>query len=314
MTKTQLYAPAGATAIAAALALSSTPALSQQAQPTDPAPAPVVDTSPAPTLETAPITTDTSVTAPVATDTQTTRTARRATHAAARAKPAPAPVHVATRTVATHTVAPKPVPAAVPAAAAPPPPAAAPSARPAPVVDLAAKPAAPAQTNTVSPATQLNRTELMFGAGALALIALAAAAIAMRRRRSAREEWIEQDQMEAEAGEPEAMGTSDPIFADQPPLVAPAASAFAWDNAPRADEHVATDADDSDRLPGETWVERAYRGPSPNNPSESLKTRLGRAAFFDKREREVAAGIAEPVAADEGLPEAMIDEQERESA
>lgn len=313
MTRTELYAPASATAIAAALALSSTPALSQQAQPADPAPAPVEDTTPAPTLETAPITTDTSVTTPAATGTQTTKTARRATHLAAKARPAPAPVHVATRTVATHPVASKPVQAAVPAAATPPP-AAVPSARPAPVVDLAAKPAAPAQTNSVSPPTQLNRTELMFGAGALALIALAAAAIAMRRRRRAREEWIEQEQMEAEPGEPEAMGASDPIFADQPAVVAPAASAFAWDNAPRADQHAVAEADDSDRLPGETWVERAYRGPSPNNPSESLKTRLGRAAFFDKREREVAAGIAEPVDADEGLPEAMVDQQERESA
>jgi hypothetical protein len=45
-----------------------------------------------------------------------------------------------------------------------------------------------------------------------------------------------------------------------------------------------------------------------------LKTRLGRAAFFDKRERDVAAGIAEPVDPDEGLPEAMIEEQEGEPA
>jgi hypothetical protein len=41
---------------------------------------------------------------------------------------------------------------------------------------------------------------------------------------------------------------------------------------------------------------------------------LGRAAFFDKRERDVAAGIAEPVDADEGLPEAMLEEQDSERA
>ena len=72
--------------------------------------------------------------------------------------------------------------------------------------------------------------------------------------------------------------------------------------------------DGSDRCPGETWVERAYRGPSPANPSVSLKARLHRAAFFDKREREVAAGKAAPIDPDAGLPEAMVEEQEREVA
>ena len=68
-------------------------------------------------------------------------------------------------------------------------------------------------------------------------------------------------------------------------------------------------ADGDDRFPGETWVQRAYRGPTANNPSVSLRARLKRAAFFDKREREVAAGKAEPVEMDAGLPEAMVEEQ-----
>ena len=50
------------------------------------------------------------------------------------------------------------------------------------------------------------------------------------------------------------------------------------------------------------------------NPSVSLKVRLRRAAFFDKRERDVAAGTAEPVEPDAGLPETMVEEQERELA
>ena len=58
----------------------------------------------------------------------------------------------------------------------------------------------------------------------------------------------------------------------------------------------------------ETHVERAMRGPTPDNPSLSLKKRLQRAAFFDKREREVAEGKAEPVDADAGLPEAMTED------
>lgn len=58
----------------------------------------------------------------------------------------------------------------------------------------------------------------------------------------------------------------------------------------------------------ESHVDRAMRGPTPDNPSLSLKKRLQRAAFFDKREREVAAGKAEPVEADAGLPEAMTED------
>jgi len=58
----------------------------------------------------------------------------------------------------------------------------------------------------------------------------------------------------------------------------------------------------------ESHVDRAMRGPTPDNPSLSLKKRLQRAAFFDKREREVAAGEAEPVDPDAGLPEALTEE------
>ncbi len=58
----------------------------------------------------------------------------------------------------------------------------------------------------------------------------------------------------------------------------------------------------------ESHVDRAMHGPTPDNPSLSLKKRLKRAAFFDQRDRQVAAGEAEPVDADAGLPEAMVDE------
>ena len=58
----------------------------------------------------------------------------------------------------------------------------------------------------------------------------------------------------------------------------------------------------------ESHVERAMLGPTPDNPSLSLKKRLKRAAFFDQREREVAAGEAEPVDPDAGLPEQMVEE------
>ena len=58
----------------------------------------------------------------------------------------------------------------------------------------------------------------------------------------------------------------------------------------------------------ESHVDRAMRGPTPDNPSLSLKTRLKRAAFFDQRERQVAEGTAEPVDPEAGLPEAGVEE------
>jgi hypothetical protein len=129
------------------------------------------------------------------------------------------------------------------------------------------------------------------------------------------EEWYEEPAAEHELVEPEAAPAeaaavdSAPMAEANPPIVAPEVSAFAWGRpAPASDRS----DDGSDRRPGESWVERAYRGPSPANPSVSLKARLRRAAFFDKREREVAEGKAEPVDADAGLPDAMMEEQEPE--
>ena len=60
----------------------------------------------------------------------------------------------------------------------------------------------------------------------------------------------------------------------------------------------------------ESHVDRAMLGPTPDNPSLSLKKRLKRAAFFDQRDREVAAGTAEPVETDAGLPEQMVEDIE----
>src|SRR5205807_3712142 len=102
---------------------------------------------------------------------------------------------------------------------------------------------------------------------------------------------------------------------EQPAMIAP--SAFAWGNQGQAEKPARASepmAEQGDRRPGETWVERARRGPTPNNPSASLRHRLSRAAFFDKREREVAAGLAQPIDTSAGLSRAMIDEQEREPA
>jgi hypothetical protein len=158
------------------------------------------------------------------------------------------------------------------------------------------------------------------GGGALALLALGGtvAAVASRRRKRREQELADAQTMSYEpfetAAAPEAQPAPQPtIRNEQPAVVAPAVSAFAWGDRPHAAEQARTNeerAAEDDRRPGETWVERAYRGPTPNNPSVSLRNRLKRAAFFDKREREAAAGLAEPVDANAGLPGAMAGERE----
>jgi resuscitation-promoting factor RpfA len=189
-------------------------------------------------------------------------------------------------------------------------------------VNVAAKPAPAQPAQAAKTGGLAHDTAIELGGGALALLALGGAAFAIaRRRRNADEDEYYADEATGDHFEPVA--EPEPIPAEQPvaeaeparhepevmAAAAPAgASAFAWGNGAPAEQ--ASDDDGSDRRPGETWVERAYRGPSPANPSVSLRARLRRAAFFDKREREVAAGTAEPVDADEGLPEAMIEEQE----
>ena len=194
-----------------------------------------------------------------------------------------------------------PAPAAAPAA---------PQSAVAPVVDLNTKPAtAPA----AKPAKSDNTIPILAGI-ALVLLALGTlvALLARRRRRRDEEAWV-YDEPVAETVTTEPVAAAEPervVHEEQPAIVAP--SAFAWGeepSKPRADQTV----DEDDRMPGETWIQRAYRGPTPNNPSVSLKARLKRAAFFDKRERDVAAGKAEPVDMGAGLPDAVV-EEERETA
>jgi len=193
---------------------------------------------------------------------------------------------------------------------------------PKPIVDLSkspavsGKPAAPSAKPAATSARPLvgpfDEQTAELGGGAIILLALGTAAVALSHSRRKRREEAEWDEAapEAEAHDPlfdEPMFQQDPASTKAPTTKA---SAFAWGNAAQPCDQPSDDG--SDRCPGETWVERAYRGPSPANPSASLKHRLGRAAFFDKREREVAAGQAKPVEPDAGLPEALADECELE--
>ncbi len=185
---------------------------------------------------------------------------------------------------------------------------------PKPIVDLSKSPALNENAQpapTAKPARKaepaVNEQMLVYGGGALALLVLGAGAFALSRRKRRENAETAEHVTETAAAQPRDPLFDEPMFQDQP--AATEASAFAWGNAQPCDESL---DDGSDRCPGETWVERAHRGPSPANPSASLKHRLSRAAFFDKREREVAAGKAEPVDPEAGLPEAMVEEQERQ--
>jgi hypothetical protein len=176
----------------------------------------------------------------------------------------------------------------------------------APIVD-----ARPLETAQVAPAPQASKPELkvdetaiMLGGGALALLALGGAGVALARRRRDEDEEVMEETVADEPMtiEPERVPRHDTVHEEQPAIIAP--SAFAWGNAQPAERSLETE-----RRAGETWVERAYRGPTPDNPSLSLRKRLKRANFFDARERRVAAGKAAPVDADAGLPESVADRE-----
>jgi hypothetical protein len=320
MTRTTHYGRTGALpAIAAALALSSTPVLAQAIQPTEPTTStspvsvdpPPVSTESSPTT---PATSDSSpvTNAPLKTSSVKTRTVTHTTRVAS-AKSAPPKTRTTTTRTASTQVNPAPE--------APPPPASGETSTSqssiAPVVDLTSSAARKPAAN----AANSNEEMLPIAGGALALVALCGIAFAASRRRRDAEawhgDWADETEAEREAAiaapAAEATGPRHDLVSgdEQSKIVAP--SAFAWGATAPPQRQAERDSGD-DRLPGETWIQRAHRGPSASNPSVSLKNRLRRAAFFDKRERDVAAGIAEPVDADAGLPGAMTEVEEGELA
>lgn len=279
MLKNNLYLRSGTAAIAAALALHFTPALAQDAAAPPAAadaPATVSDplaASPAPAEpEIAPAPTDTTVesAAPVA-------SARQAAPAVKKRAPA-------SRANSASAIGPEPSPALAPATA----PAAPVAPEPAPVADLAAldAPVAPPPPEPNAAAILSDDSaQLAFG-GALTLLVLGGGALAFSRRRR-RAETDDQ------------MMVVPPVAPRPEPIPArPERAMFDWD---RAHSPVAAASAPAPAMQG-TWTERALRGPTPDNPSVSLKKRLKRAAFFEQRERAAAVGAAKPVPPRAGLP------------
>ncbi|MEO7410286.1 MAG: hypothetical protein ABIU10_03060 [Sphingomicrobium sp.] len=277
----------GLAAIAVATALISTPALGQETTPVTSDPAPIVadeplTVEPLPTPASPPEAADTL--APVVTA-PATRTARptRATAVPVTRVPVPA-----ARTTA-------PAASSAPAVSAAPTSDAVPPVDPVMVAPLpepvAAAPVAPTSDSVID-------EDLLpiAGAAGLGILALAGAGFALRRRRRNNEQAMVEDSWEEPAmSRPAPVVSAKPIAATAPVMAtAPVAtSAFGWDKQRET-------AKPLDR------IESAKRGPSPDNPSLSLKKRLKRAAFFDQRDRQIAAGMGTPVSATAGLPDGLI--------
>lgn len=283
----------GMTAIAAALALSSTPLFAQETAPVDAAPVvmvtpPPVTSAPAsnsiatpvPVLNiTPPAIVAAPRVAPVAPAPVITRAEQPVTPSAPvqrAARPAaPAAAAPVTRTAAPIDVTPVPAPAPIAEA-------------PAPVAVPVAPRAAQADTdNDVLP----------LAGGLAALVALMGGALFALNRPRRRGE------------EDDSMIVADTAAAPiAPAMVTPPMAATARPPATAAIEP----AGPTTAIPAGFDVSRfgrhtqaAYRGPTPDNPFLSLKSRLKRASFFDGRERMAAQAGQQPATrSDNWMPEA----------
>lgn len=273
MTYTRKTYRQGTTAIAAVLALSSTPLLAQEAPGTEPA----AEEAPAETLPPAP-----------ATDAP----AQAADPLAAAAEPAPAVESIQAEAAPVQTrIAPKKLrptmktarPAERPATTAAEPAVPAPE----PVIEPGAssassplesmKPAeiASARSSPVENGQIDEAVPLAGGAGAV-ILALAGAGMAVRRRKRRQDDdGFEPDWRDETGAADEPIAEPQPAW--DPPVREPRATAAVRANDPSRDF-------DTSRFG--RHVRAAYGGPTAQNPSLSLRKRLKIAGELDRRERE----------------------------
>jgi hypothetical protein len=230
--------------------------------------------APADIVDSAPAVEADTVAAPVAPATTTRRAPSSATTARAVAAPA----------VTEPVVADPGAPASEPVVADPF--ASAPVAEPVPVV--------PSVEPVNAEASVYADLLPLAGVAGLGLIALAAIGMILRRRK--RVAPIAIDNHEPSFATTAAPAVFEekrdhPMWTNARPVAAPA---FGFGATPAA-------------APGGNRIEQALRGPTPDNPFLSLKKRLKRAAFFDQRERQVRAGVAERVSPMAGLPRRMVE-------
>jgi hypothetical protein len=146
----------------------------------------------------------------------------------------------------------------------------------------------------------MNEVLPIAGAGAVGLLALAGAGLALRRRRRRREEleaeeqWVAAEESRSMAAEP----VVEPDLATAPAFATAAAAPAAAPRHDPVDETAPTTAlpEGFDLSRFGRHVQAAYRGPTPDNPSLSLKYRLRKATALDQRERTEAETKIEPVA------------------
>lgn len=270
MDKPPHYIRPGATAIAAVLALSATPLMAQDAVVTTDAPPAAQPAATTPAVSEPTVTTTTV--------TQSTPAASKPSRTVTRTAVKPAAAVKAQAAVAAPVKAPVEAPpsATVDVASVTP-----------PVTEQAApteptEAAAPAASPALAPIGG-DTAGLAFG-GALAALALGGAAMLASRRRRRHDDYV---------SEMDTVPTATPVR-EEPPVVARDHSAFAWGR------HTET----ASRM---TPTAMAKLGPTPDNPSLSLKKRLKRAAFFESRERAAAAGRAVHVPRVAGLPQRAVD-------
>ena len=284
----------GLAAIAAATVLLSTPALAQDAAPVTADPAPIVADTPLPAEPAPAEPTPDAASDPLAPAATTTTTITRTTRTTRPTRASAAP---ATRSVRAPAPTARPATAAPMATVAPAAPVveATPAFDPAMVAPLP-EPAAATPAPTAGDSLIENDLLPIAGAAGLGLLALAGAGMAMRRRRRRDEDVVAEDHLHEPVMTRPATA---PVTAAAPVLAtAPiAASAFNWGNERR------------ETAPPANRIEAAKRGPTVDNPSLSLKKRLKRAAFFDQRDRSIAAGTGVRVSAMAGLPKGLAKPQ-----
>jgi LPXTG-motif cell wall-anchored protein len=118
----------------------------------------------------------------------------------------------------------------------------------------------------------------LIGAAGVGLLALLGGGVVLVRRRRRSEE--EDSAADAPVTEPLRI-------ADLPPVTPDGSSAFNFGGlAADAEPHVAQEG---------RHVRAAFRGPTPDNPSPSLKARLKRGRLFDERERKGRTAPAQGV-------------------
>ena len=161
---------------------------------------------------------------------------------------------------------------------------------PLPAAPLAAAPApapvpAPASQSVAKapPAQRVDDDTLaLAGAGGFGIILLAGGAVALSRRKRRNEGEV----VASEFGEPEA----EPVVVTRSPLAPVAPTPMAPAMAAKA--NALPNGFDLSRFG--PHMQAAYRGPTADNPSLSLKRRLKRAAFFDRKERLAAESAMTP--------------------